>query len=881
VAETLTANSYISHYRLVSKIGAGGMGEVFLAEDTKLDRKVAIKFLSEEFSRDEEKLNRFIQEAKAASALNHPNILTVYEIGEAGGRNYITTELIDGDTLRDYLLDKESLPLDTILRIGIQVAEALWAAHQAGIIHRDIKPENIMIRKDGYAKVLDFGLAKLLEPKTVETGSDGALRPRVHTTPGMVMGTVSYMSPEQARGKTVDARSDIFSCGVVLYELLTGRQPFVGETPADVMGSILLKEPISIRELISEVPQEVERIVHKTLEKEPDRRYQTAKDLLTDLTNVRYELEFQNKLERDSGEAKTQVFGVTRGTPVRQTGDFGAPPLPPKLSQITFTEKIEQYPAWSPNGEESAFSREGAGIRSIFVKNLASGEERQLTKGNYDDIQPAWSPDGKTILFVRSRQPNVKLEPGDVFGLFLDGDIWAIDLATQKETKLVENAFNPDYSPDGKRIAFDASWAGPRRIWAADIHGYNPQQLTSDVSEGISHVRPRWSPNGRRLVFQNIERTKFDVRVLNLADGESVWITNDAVQDLNPVWSPSGKFIYFSSYRGGGINIWRAVVSTEGTPVGAPQQLTIGAGQDVEIAISRNGNRLAFSILRQNADIWRLPVSPDSGQPVGPPQEVITTTREDSRGAWSPDGKMIAFNSDRTGEMNIWLHSLEDRQSRQLTKGSGGDFQANWSPDGKRIAFFSSRSGRADIWCVDVDTGELHQLTSSDWVDVNPFFSPDGNLIAYNSDRTGRPEVWVMRSDGSEARQLTDVGLGVMGHFMRWSQDGKSIIFRCPAGGTPKTGRVSLDGSDVEILPEVAGGSHMSLSPDNSRIMDVVGHKTLWVSPLVEGKPEKVFEFDDPDVRIDYPVWSPDGYWILFDRFRPQGGDIWMMEQFE
>jgi TolB protein len=242
---------------------------------------------------------------------------------------------------------------------------------------------------------------------------------------------------------------------------------------------------------------------------------------------------------------------------------------------------------------------------------------------------------------------------------------------------------------------------------------------------------------------------------------------------------------------------------------------------------------------------------------------------------------MIAFNSDRTGEMNIWLHSLEDRQSRQLTKGSGGDFQANWSPDGKRIAFFSSRSGRADIWCVDVDTGELHQLTSSDWVDVNPFFSPDGNLIAYNSDRTGRPEVWVMRSDGSEARQLTDVGLGVMGHFMRWSQDGKSIIFRCPAGGTPKTGRVSLDGSDVEILPEVAGGSHMSLSPDNSRIMDVVGHKTLWVSPLVEGKPEKVFEFDDPDVRIDYPVWSPDGYWILFDRFRPQGGDIWMMEQFE
>jgi Tol biopolymer transport system component len=547
----------------------------------------------------------------------------------------------------------------------------------------------------------------------------------------------------------------------------------------------------------------------------------------------------------------------------------------PTLSQATFSEAIEQYPAWSPSADELAFSREEAGIRSIFAKDLSSGEERRLTSGNRDDIQPAWSPDGQTILFVRSRQPKTRLEPGDVFGFFMEGDIWAVDIETGKESKLVENGFNPDYSPDGKRIAFDASWAGPRRIWSVDRLGHNPQQLTSDDSEGTWHVRPRWSPDGTKVVFQNIERTKFDVRVFDLNRGRSVWVTNDAVQDVNPVWSPSGRYIYFSSYRGGGINIWRVAMLDEGTPAGPPQQLTLGAGQDIEIAISPGAKRLAFSTLKQNADIWRLPVTPETGNPTGDPEEVITTTREDSRGAWSPDGSHIAFNSDRTGEMNIWLYSLETGQVRQLTKGPGGDFQANWSPDGKRLVFFSSRGGTADIWAVDIASGELRQLTKTDSVNVNPFYSPDGKLIAYSSDQTGRPEVWIMTSDGGDPRQLSDTG--VVGHFMRWKGD--AIVYKSPSNSSPL--KLDPETGDSQTLPEIAGGAHMSFSRDFSRVIDVVGHKALWVSPLEAGTPEKVFEFDDPDVRIDYPVWSPDGHWVLFDRFRPQGGDIWMMENFE
>ncbi|HEV8592883.1 MAG TPA: serine/threonine-protein kinase [Pyrinomonadaceae bacterium] len=283
-----------AHYEILSPIGSGGMGEVFLARDLKLDRRVALKFLNERFSKEEELLNRFIQEAKAASALNHPNILTVYEIGEHDGAHYISAEFIDGKTLRERM--RSRLTFDDTLSIMIQTAEALSAAHQAGIVHRDVKPENIMVRSDGYVKVLDFGLAKLTEINN--TGDEDETKKLVKTNPGVVMGTVTYMSPEQARGKPTDARSDVFSFGSVLYEMLVGKVPFAGETVTDVLSSIISTEPQPITSLAPHLPRELQRIVQKTLKKKRDQRYQSTRDLLMDLKELRDELQIEAKLDQ-------------------------------------------------------------------------------------------------------------------------------------------------------------------------------------------------------------------------------------------------------------------------------------------------------------------------------------------------------------------------------------------------------------------------------------------------------------------------------------------------------------------------------------------------------------------------------------------------------
>ncbi|MCU1289590.1 MAG: serine/threonine protein kinase with repeat [Acidobacteria bacterium] len=423
----LETNTNLSHYRIRRKIGAGGMGEVYLAEDTRLDRQVAIKFLKEEFSRDADKLKRFIQEAKAASALNHPNILTVYEIGEVDGKNYIATEFIDGKTLREHLSANEAaMPLNQILKIGVQTSEALAAAHQAGINHRDIKPENIMIRADGYAKVLDFGLAKLTEKKKSQNISlEGDTKALVKTNPGMIMGTVLYMSPEQARGKETDARTDIWSLGIVLYEMLAGKVPFTGETINHTIVSILEKEPL----LLESVPDELQRIVRKALTKDKEMRYQTARDLLIDLKNLRRNLDIQGELERSvvpnreinktsaPEENETQVFAAKsseerQGAEARATQNvMTASSLEYAVTQAKSHKFVTVITGFILLGTISAvayfsfFAKSNTGqIDSIAVLPFQNRSADADTEYLSDGL-------GETLIYRLSQLPNLKVSP--------------------------------------------------------------------------------------------------------------------------------------------------------------------------------------------------------------------------------------------------------------------------------------------------------------------------------------------------------------------------------------------------------------------------------------------------------------------------------------
>lgn len=330
----LKSGQQLSYYKILSAIGAGGMGEVFLAEDTRLDRRVALKILPEKFARDAERMRRFVLEAKSASALNHPNIITIYEIGEIDNKHFIVTEYIEGKTLRR-LINQRPVALNDILDVGIQIAFALQATHEAKIVHRDIKPENIMIRPDGLVKILDFGIAKLTEKKAESVDAEASTAIKVKTLAGMIMGSPAYMSPEQAQGKDIDSRSDIFSLGVVLYEMITGKQSFSGENVMDILIQVLHIEPVPLNQLAPGVPHEIERIVNKTLRKDRDERYQSVKDLLVDLKSIKEELQFQEKLDRslqpnNQADVRTQILqaAITEETPRLIPNNLSENPLP-------------------------------------------------------------------------------------------------------------------------------------------------------------------------------------------------------------------------------------------------------------------------------------------------------------------------------------------------------------------------------------------------------------------------------------------------------------------------------------------------------------------------------------------------------------------------
>ncbi|MEO6590587.1 MAG: protein kinase, partial [Pyrinomonadaceae bacterium] len=585
-AENLKIGKLFGHYRIVKQIGAGGIGEVYLAEDTSLDRKVAIKFLREEYSRNTDKLNRFIQEAKAVSALNHPNILTVFEIGKIEDENYIVTEFIKGETLRERYSPHEPLSLRNILKISIQVCEALSSAHEAGIVHRDIKPENIMIRADGYAKVLDFGLAKLTERKDSENiSSESVTKAFADTVPGMIMGTVSYMSPEQARGKPTDARTDIWSFGVTLFEMLANKLPFQGETINHTVVAILEEDPL----LPENIPAELQRIVRKSLCKDKEMRYQSAKDLMIDLENLRRSLDTQGEPSRSSSpnsEAVTDDFHdqstvVYSGQPIEQTkgsdrkarttvgidsdersnywkavvlvfaialiasaawwlagGTTKDQPSTGLLKSVGITSwssgpnELIVEASFSPDAKMVAFGSARSGATEIWVKPTVGGEPIQVTKNGFYNQYPIWSADGQQIAYFSKRGNK--------------GGIWRVSFTGGEQSEVVGDidfAAKPRYWAKSGRIYFQQRYD----IFAVDVKSGEIKQITDFEAKNLKPRSIEISADESKVAFSIKENDVFKVKVEQLNSGQfdEIAVSKNQIDYL--AWHPNGRDVLFSA----------------------------------------------------------------------------------------------------------------------------------------------------------------------------------------------------------------------------------------------------------------------------------------------------------------------------------------------
>jgi len=879
------AQGLSDRYVIERELGRGGMASVWLARDLRYDRMVALKVLHSDLAATLGP-QRFLREIMLAARLQHPHVVPVYDSGEIASTRvaeppilWFTMPWIEGESLRERLRREGRLSPDEAVRITREVARGLQYAHEQGVIHRDVKPENILLTRDGSTMVTDFGIARPAQTADTEhlTGT------------GIVIGTPVYMSPEQAVGGELDARADVYSLGCVLYEMLTGVPPFGGATVQEVVARHLTEPPPLSGTRVAEIPGSIKAALARALSKSRDGRPATAAQFAESLDGEDRSPPVPSRRRAAAVAALAGAVGLAAFVALRSpSDDTGAPTgassqgtvasgFARRLTQLTSREGLEEWPTWSPDGQQLAYVAEVEGYRQLFVRPVSGGPERQLTDDPRDHIQPAWSPDGARIAFVRGATATGKLEPDEVDGYYFEGaELWSMELGSGEASKLLDDGFNPSYSPDGQRLAFDAGLAGAQRLWVADTRGRNPRQVTTDSSEAVVHTEPHWSPDGSRLVFRRIEKLKSDIAIVNPTTQAVTRVTDDYVVDVYPTWTPDGRGVVFSSSRGGGVNLWRARLDRDGAPTGL-EQLTTGAGDDVQASVHPDGRELAFAVRGINSDLWQLPVSPETGRAAGHPTPVLGTTRVESRGSWSPEGRQLAFNSDRAGEMNIWVLDSAGRE-RQVTAGPGGDYQPDWSPDGQALVFFSARGGNTDIWRVRLPDTSLTRLTDDDALDINPAYSPDGQRIAFVSDRSGRFEVWVMQADGTGQQQVASVGC--WGHFVAWTTDSRAIVFRGERDRQMQIYRVDVASGALTPLPPVRSGGHMSFSPSQAVIMDVSSHKVIWAHPIRGGEPYEVYQFPDPDVRIDYPRWSRDGRRVVFDRAAPRGADLWTLEGF-
>jgi eukaryotic-like serine/threonine-protein kinase len=881
----------LSHYEIIEKLGEGGMGAVWKARDTRLDRFVALKTLPAEKLSDPERRRRFVQEAKAASALNHPNIVHIYDIADADALPFIAMEFVAGKTF-DQLIGRKGLRLNEVLKYAIQISDALARAHSAGIIHRDLKPSNIMVDEHGLVKVLDFGLAKLTETTAGELGETATLKieERPSTEEGTILGTVAYMSPEQAEGKPVDARSDIFSFGSVLYEMITGRRAFHGDSKLSTLSAILKEEPKAASGIVPNMPRDLEKIISHCLRKDTERRFQHMADVKTLLDELKEESD-SGKL---SGPVSTKPLGrrqsrlfwaaglvvfiliVAAGLLPRFFRPKANPALPPRIVPLTSYAGDECCPSFSPDGNQVAFVWNGPKQDNddIYIKIIGTENAVRLTSDPAPDCSPAWSPDGRHIAFTR-------VLSGTKGAVFL---VPAIGGPERKVTEIQSDWIARDLSwhgsgpglawyPDGKWLAIPDQGS----IWLFSVDTGEKRRVTLPPA-GESDDTPAFSPDGGRLVFsRNLTLFVSDIYLLAFSHdlipkGEPKQLTSTRRLSKWAVWTADGREIIAASGMvpdPGSFELWRMTVAE----AQAPQPL-LGTSVTGSIpAISHRGERLAFTRVLEDTNIWRLEV-PGPGRKASQPLNLISSTHEDEAPQYSPDGKKIVFTSGRSGHTELWVSASDGSNALQLTSTESVG-SPRWSPDGQRIVFDSNVGGQFALYMIDAGGGSPRRITHDSADDAVASWSRDGRWIYFVSNRTKDWQVWKMSAEGGNAVQVTRQG----GYVAFESWDGKFVYFSKSLRLTSLWRAPVEGGEETKVLESLMG---QAFALGRKGVYFVAPHpdgtSAIEFQSFATGKVTAIAVIRRP-AGFGLSV-SPDERFVLYTQIDQGGADLMLVENF-